>query len=139
MTSHMQDQVQNFSLADPERFWLHQAEQLHWHKRPSQVLKKTTKKLANGITHPHWSWFPDGEISTSYNCIDRHVNNGHGSSTAIIWESPVTRTKEKYSYAQLLHEVESLAAVLKNEGVGRGDVVLLYSIFNLLKPHPLFD
>ena len=131
MAPHIQDQVQSFSLAGPNRFWSHQAEQLHWHKKPSQTLQKTTKKLSNGISHPHWSWFPDGEISTSYNCVDRHVKSGHGSSTAVIWDSPVTRTKERYTYSQLLHEVESLAAVLRNEGVEKGDVVLLYSILHV--------
>ena len=137
MASHLQDQVQSLSLADPGRFWLHQAEQLHWHKKPSQILKRTTKKLSSGSIHPHWSWFPDGIISTSYNCVDRHVENGLGSSTAIIWDSPVTGNKETYKYSQLLHEVETLAAVLRNEGVGKGDVVLIYSILSLYESHPL--
>ena len=54
--------------------------------------------------------------------------NGNGDSTAIIWDSPVTGQKEKYTYSQLLQEVETLAGVLKEEGVTKGDVVLVYSI-----------
>lgn len=88
----------------------------------------STKKLPSGISHPSFSWFPDGEISNSYNCVDRHVKNGNGESTAIIWDSPVTGSKEKYTYSQLLSEVETLAGVLREEGVKKGDVVLMYSM-----------
>ncbi|KAL2055396.1 hypothetical protein ABVK25_004204 [Lepraria finkii] len=66
------------------------------------------------------------EISTSYNCVDRHVKNGNSNSTAIIWDSPVTGGKEKYTYNRLLSEVETLAGVLREEGVRKGDVVLVY-------------
>ena len=124
---HLQDIVQAHSLNDPESFWSYQAEQLLWHKKPSRALKKTHKILSARVSHPHWTWFPDGEISTTYNCIDRHVKNGNGSSTAIIWDSPVTNSKEKYTYDGLLLEVETLAGVLREEGVERGDVVLVYS------------
>jgi propionyl-CoA synthetase len=127
MPSHPQDKVQAHSLQDPESFWKHQAEQLYWHKQPAKTLAKTSKKLKNGVSHNHWEWFPEGEISTCYNCVDRHVIAGNGDTTAIIWDSPVTGTKEKYTYKQLLREVEILAGVLREEGVRKGDVVLLYS------------
>lgn len=123
---HPQDEVQAHSIQDPESFWTHQAEQLHWHKKPSRALAQPRKSLSNGISHPSFTWFPDGEISTSYNCIDRHVKNGNGDSTAIIWDSPVTGSKEKYTYSQLLQEVGSLAGALREEGVRKGDVVLVY-------------
>lgn len=128
MAPHIQDEVQGQSVKDPEAFWSHHAEQLYWHKKPSSSLKKTIKKLPSGTSHPHWTWFPDGEISTSYNCVDRHVKNGNGDSTAVIWDSPVTGRKEKYTYKQLLSEVETLAVVLRDEGVKKGDVVLIYSM-----------
>lgn len=127
MKPHPQDEAQSRSLSDPESFWTHQAEQLHWHKKPSRALDVTTKRLTGGLSHPSFTWFPNGEISTCYNCIDRHVKVGNGESTAIIWDSPVTGKKEKYTYAQLLSEVETLAAVLREEGVKKGDVVLVYS------------
>ena len=128
MISHPQDQAQSHSLRDPESFWTHQAEQLHWHKRPSRSLVLPTKKLKSGTEHKSFTWFPDGEISTSYNCVDRHVMNGNGDSTAIIWDSPVTGSKEQYTYDQLLIEVQTLAGVLREEGVRKGDVVLVYSM-----------
>ena len=133
MAPHPQDEVQARSLRDPESFWMHQAQQLHWHKNPSRALAQLTKKVSVDIEHPSFSWFPHGEISTSYNCVDRHVKNGHGSSTAIIWDSPATGRKERYTYNELLLEVEILAGVLREEGVSKGDVVLVYSVFEFLR------
>lgn len=125
---HPQDDVHAASLRDPEAFWSAHARSLHWHKPPSRALALTTKTLPNlGEKHRHWSWFPDGEINTSYNCIDRHVHAGNGDAVAIIWDSPVSGSKEKITYRQLLHEVEVLAGVLREEGVKKGDVVLIYS------------
>lgn len=123
---HPQDEAYRASINSRDTFWQHQAEQLTWSKPPSSVLSQTTKALASGVSHPHWTWFPDGEISTSYNCVDRHVQAGNGSRTAIIYDSPVTNTKEKISYAELEKEVATLAGVLREEGVRKGDVVLVY-------------
>ncbi|KAH8727834.1 hypothetical protein GQ44DRAFT_75437 [Phaeosphaeriaceae sp. PMI808] len=123
----MQDQVYRASISDPETFWSRQAENVYWHKKPSKAIHKKTKHLKKSNTsHDHWSWFEDGEISTTYNCVDRHVANGNGNNVAIYWDSPVTQQKEHYSYIQLLKEVETLAGVLREEGVRKGDVVLIY-------------
>lgn len=73
---HIQDQVLQKSLSDPEGFWGAQAQNVHWHKKPDRALKRYTKKLKSGTEHDHWSWFPGGKISTTYNCVDRHVING---------------------------------------------------------------
>lgn len=125
--SHPQDQLHASSLKDPESFWAEQAKHLHWHKKPSTVLRRYTKTLPKSHkTHDHWEWFPDGEISTCYNCVDRHVEAGHGDQPAILYDSPVTGTKQRISYAELLDDVEALAAVLRAEGVGKGDGVLVY-------------
>lgn len=125
--SHPQDEVHRHSLEDPESFWAHQADQLHWHRKPDTIFAKTTKTLKSGSTHPHWDWFGGGEISTCYNCVDRHVLAGNGDHPAIFFDSPVTKTKQTITYSQLLDEVEVLAAVLRDEGVKKGDVVLVYS------------
>jgi propionyl-CoA synthetase len=123
---HIQDQVYEASK-DAEKFWSFQAENVHWHKRPSKAFQKTTKHLEKShVSHDHWSWFSDGEISTTYNCVDRHVISGNGDRVAICWDSPVTQQKEQYTYKQLLHEVETLAGVLREEGVRKGNVVLIY-------------
>ena len=133
-TPHPQKAAHTSSLNDPESFWSNHASRLHWHKPPSQTLTRQTKTLPSGVQHDHWSWFPDGEISTTYNCVDRHVSNGLADQIAIIWESPVTNTVDKYTYGQLLDEVEVLAGVLREEGVRKGDVVMIYSKYSLYQP-----
>jgi propionyl-CoA synthetase len=126
MGGHLQDKILDESIQEPEKFWMKQAQSLHWHRKPSQALSRSQKLLTNGTQHPHWQWFPGGKISTCYNCIDRHVLNGAGDRTAIIWESPVTGESETYTYGELLVEVETLAGVLRQEGVKKGHVVLIY-------------
>lgn len=136
-SQHPQDITYTAALSDPETFWSKAATQVYWHKKPSRALVKSTKTLPasktlpEGATHPHWSWFPDGEISNCYNCVDRHVDAGRGEDVAIIWDSPVTGRKGRFTYKQVLSEVETLAGVLREEGVRKGDVVLIYS-----KPFP---
>ncbi|KAL1793871.1 hypothetical protein ACET3X_007292 [Alternaria dauci] len=124
---HIQDQVYAASISNPEQFWQRQANNLYWHKKPSKAFQRSTKHLKkSNVSHEHWEWFPDGEISTTYNCVDRHVASGNGERVAICWDSPVTGQKEQYTYQQLLQEVETLAGVLREEGVKKGDVVLIY-------------
>ncbi|KAI7778576.1 hypothetical protein LA080_001997 [Diaporthe eres] len=124
-----QDQVHRQSLEDPESFWAQQAEHVYWHRKPTSVLEKSTKTLKSGVEHPYWTWFDGGKISTCYNCVDRHVLAGNGDCPAIFYDSPVTKTKKVITYGQLLHEVEIFAAVLRDEGVKKGDVVLVYIVF----------
>lgn len=122
----VQDLVQQKSLTERDKFWDHHAKQLVWSKPYSRILSEQTKRLEDGTKHPHWSWFLDGEISTSYNCLQRHVEEGRGDNVAMIWDSPVSNSKEKYTYTQMKDEVEILAGVLREEGVRKGDVVLIY-------------
>ncbi|TPX31811.1 acetate---CoA ligase [Synchytrium microbalum] len=110
------------SLSQPENFWRKAAECVSWVTKPNQILEINEKT----IPAPHYRWFPDAELNVCYNCVDRHVTNGNGSRTAIIYDSPVTATKEKYTYAQTLSEVETLAGVLRKYGVAKGDTVLIY-------------
>ncbi|KAH7115146.1 hypothetical protein B0J11DRAFT_594428 [Dendryphion nanum] len=123
---HIQDKLHRLSLDKPEEFWSNQSNHVFWHKKPTKAIRNTTKTLKGGTKHEHWTWFPDGEISTTYNCVDRHVLNGNGDNIAICWDSPVTGNKERFTYKQLLEEVETLAGVLREEGVKKGDVVLIY-------------
>ncbi|KAI1418650.1 AMP-binding enzyme [Hypoxylon sp. FL1857] len=124
--SHPQDEIHQYSLEKPESFWAHHAGNLHWHRKPNSVLIKATKKLGSGVQYPHWEWFAGGEISTCFNCVDRHVLAGNGDQPAILYDSPVTKSKRTITYAQLLDEVEVTAAALREEGVKKGDVVLVY-------------
>ena len=127
MTSSLQDEVHKKSIESPESFWAEHANQLHWERKPDKVYQTSTKELPDGTKHQTWEWFPGGQISTTYNCVDRHVVAGNGDKTAIVWDSPVTGAKQKITYQELLEEVETLAGVMREEGVRKGDVVLVYS------------
>ena len=71
-------------------------------------------------------WFSGGELNACYNCIDRHINEGHGEDIAIIWEGNDPNQSRKFSYNDLLKEVSQFANALKELGVQKGDRVCLY-------------
>jgi propionyl-CoA synthetase len=106
------------SLQEPTGFWADAAKGINWIHRPKTVL--------DGQDAPFYRWFPDGELNTCYNALDRHVIAGHADRTALIYDSPVTGTKRSYSYAQLLDLVARFAGVLEASGVQKGDRVLIY-------------
>ena len=67
---------------NPISFWQEKAEDISWYKKPKKILDTSDA--------PFWTWFPDGELNTSYNCLDIHIENGNGDRNAIIYDSPVT-------------------------------------------------
>ena len=71
-------------------------------------------------------WFDGAKLNVSYNCLDRHVEAGHGSQTAIIWEGNNPEEDQTFTYSELLSEVQKFANVLKNLGLNKGDRVCLY-------------
>jgi propionyl-CoA synthetase len=103
---------------DPEGFWMRAAEAIDWQRAPSRALDDTRAPL--------YGWFPDAVGNTCHNAVDRHVAAGHGDRTAIIHDWPVTGTKARISYAELLDQVARLAGALQRRGVGRGDRVIVY-------------
>lgn len=103
---------------DPEAFWGDAAQAIDWVTPPSRVFSP-----GEG---PYGRWFVGAEVNACHNAVDRHVAAGRGEQAAILYESPVTGTKRRITYAELLDEVASLAAVLQDLGVGRGDRVVLY-------------
>lgn len=121
--NHLQDAVQQLSLDRPDLFWARQAERLAWHKTPDTTLRRSPEARSRD----RWQWFPGGEISTCFNCLDRHVDAGLAHHVALYYDSPVTGSRQSFSYGQLLDQVEVLAAVLAAQGVRKGDVVMLYS------------
>jgi propionyl-CoA synthetase len=106
------------SIADPEGFWRAAAEAIDWHRVPERVLDDERP--------PFYRWFPDGELNTCHNALDRHVAAGRGDQPALIHDSPVTGTQRTYTYAELLAETARFAGALRRLGVGPGDRVLLY-------------
>ena len=106
------------SLAEPEKFWLEAAEAIDWIEKP---LKAFDPGL--GV---YGRWFPDGVLNVCHNLLDRHVEDGRGEQTALIYDSPVAGVKRAYSYADLTAQVSSFGAVLEDFGVQKGDRVIIY-------------
>ena len=104
--------------ADPIGFWREAAGEIEWVKPPQVIFDAEA-----GV---YGRWFPDASCNTCFNALDRHVRDGRGEQTALIYDSPVTGTKASYSYRELLGEVATLAAVLQDLGVGKGDRVIIY-------------
>lgn len=99
--------------SDPEGFWAEAAAELHW-DTPFQK------------THDGNRWFTGGHLNTCYNALDRHVKNGRGQQTALIYDSPLDQKKRKFSYQELLIKVSGLAGKIRELGIHKGDRVLIY-------------
>ena len=106
------------SMRDPEGFWGEVAAGIDWYEPAKKVFDPS-----QGI---YGRWFAGGVCNTCYNALDRHVAGGRAYQTALIYDSPMTRSKSAYSYAELLAEVKTLAAMIADFGVGKGDRVILY-------------
>ena len=103
---------------DPEGFWAGAARDLVW--------SKPWDKVFDGAQGVYGRWFVGAECNTAYNCLDRHVFAGRASQPAMIYDSPVTDTKQTFTYAELTDAVATLAAVLVKHGIEKGDRVILY-------------
>jgi propionyl-CoA synthetase len=112
------DEAYRESLDNPESFWGRAAEAIDWDKRWDSVLDKS--KL------PFVKWFTGAVMNTCFNAVDRHVLQGRGDQTALIYDSPVTDSVRKFSYSELRDRVSRTAGFLKGLGVGKGDTVLIY-------------
>jgi acetyl-CoA synthetase len=106
------------AAADPEAFWLAQAtELLDWDTEPTEGL--------NDSNPPFYTWFADGRLNASANCLDRHVAAGRGDRVAYHWRGEEGETRD-ITYAELHRDVQRFANALKDLGVGKGDVVGIY-------------
>jgi len=106
------------SISDPETFWGEAAEEISWETRWERVLDNSRA--------PFYQWFAGGTLNTCYNAVDRHVADGYGEQTAIIYDSPVSGTMEKISYDVFKDQVSKFAGVLTQLGVRKGDTVVVY-------------
>ena len=104
--------------ADPEAFWMQTAEAIDWVEKPSRAL--------NDDNAPLYEWFTDAKVNGCYNAVDRHVEAGNGDRLAIIYDSPITGTQEKITFADLQTRVASLAGALAAKGIEKGDRVIIY-------------
>lgn len=108
----------NQSINDPVLYWTKQAKNLSWFKNPEKILELDDIDYAK--------WFPDAECNISYMMLDHHVLNGKANDIALIYDSPVTSTKRKYTYVELLDLVSKFADVLYSKGLRKGDTVVIY-------------
>jgi propionyl-CoA synthetase len=106
------------SINDPAAFWADAAGAVSWSKAPERILDDSSP--------PFYRWFPDAELNTCGNALDRHVEAGRGEQAALIYDSPVTDTKRTYTYAELLDQTARFAGALHALGVGKGDRVIIY-------------
>lgn len=103
--------------SDPKAFWAEAARDIDWIKPWDHVYAKV-----DGLDR----WFVGAECNTCWNAIDRHVAAGHGARFALIYDSPLTGTNARFTYAELQDEVATLAALLQDLGIAKGDRVLIY-------------
>jgi len=103
---------------DPLNFWAQAAKEIDWIQAPQKIFDAKA-----GV---YGRWFPDATCNTCWNALDRHVEAGHGARIALVYDSPLSGMKRKFSYSDAMLEVSTLAAVLQDFGVGKGDRVLIY-------------
>ncbi|TFG13253.1 MAG: acetate--CoA ligase [Promethearchaeota archaeon] len=106
------------SIEDMEGFWGEQAQSLDWFKPYDKVWEKTNLFPGN--------WFVGGKLNVAYNCLDRHVNAGNGDRIAIIWEADEPGEVRKFTYSELLKEVNKVANGMRKLGLKKGDRVTIW-------------
>ena len=104
--------------ADPEAYWLKQAQAIDWVEPPARALYERGADI--------YEWFAEAKVNTCWNAVDRHVENGRGDQVAIIHDSPITRTSSTITFAALRDQVARFAGALAARGIGMGDRVIIY-------------
>jgi propionyl-CoA synthetase len=117
MTSRYRDVYAEWR-ADPQAFWAEAAKAIDWYRPPQRIFDE-----AAGV---YGRWFPDATCNACFNAVDRHVAAGRGDQAAILYDSPLAGSKRRISYAELLEDVATLAAVLSDLGAVKGDRVIIY-------------
>ena len=112
------DEVYGAWQADPEAFWMEAAKAIDWVEMPSRALDDSKAPL--------YEWFTDGKVNACYNALDRHVENGRAEQVAVIYDSPITGAKAKFTYAEMRDKVALFAGALAAKGVTKGDRVIIY-------------
>ena len=106
------------AMRDPAAFWAEAAGALHWEKRWDRVL--------DDANPPFYRWFAGARCNTAFNALDRHVAGGRADQPALIYDSPMTGTKRRFTYRELRDEVARFAGALAGLGVRTGDRVIVY-------------
>ncbi len=102
---------------DWKGWWMKQAKELHWFKEPTEDVDDSDP--------PFYKWFKDGKLNASYNCLDRHVEEGNGDRVAFHWRGEEGE-EEDLTYADLHRDVQKFANALKDLGIEKGDIVGIF-------------
>ncbi|HEY1662468.1 MAG TPA: acetate--CoA ligase [Verrucomicrobiae bacterium] len=116
------NQLYERSIREPEKFWLEQAQTLDWSRKPTHARTFEWDTEKRKIAH---TWFEDGQLNVTVNCLDRHLKN-RGTQTAIVWQGEPEEDVKRITYAGLHAEVCKFANVLKSLGIKKGDRVAIY-------------
>lgn len=108
----------NKSIENPEKFWAEQANEIDWFAKPEQILSN------DETGYP--LWYKDGILNACYLALDKHIQDGYGEKTAIIYDSPVTQTVKKYTFNEVKSEVARLAGGLTSLGLKKGHTAVIY-------------
>src|SRR3954468_19560700 len=111
------DSVYEEAANDPAAWWAEQAKALHWYEEWDEVLDDSNP--------PFFKWFKGGKVNASYNCLDRHVEDGKGDKVAFHWRGEEGEERD-VTYADLHRDVQKLANALKDQGIEKGDIVGIY-------------
>lgn len=114
------------SVEDPEGFWGRMAgEELQWMQPWQKVLNYDFSQIGRE-SGPYVKWFEGGRLNVSVNCLDRHVDQGRGDKTAILWQGENPEEKIALTYSDLLQKVNQFAQVLEKQAVKKGTTVTLF-------------
>ena len=111
------------SIENSEAFWLKQAATLSWNTPPTVAKNHNWDSKNNQISH---TWFKDGKLNISENCLDRHLKTETCNKTAIIWQGEKEDSVRTFTYKELHEKVCQFANLLKEQNVKKGDRVCLY-------------
>ena len=117
MKSKFQE-IYESSINNPEKFWKEISNDIFWFKKPTKILNKSNP--------PFYKWFEDGVTNTCYNALDYHIDQGRGDKVALIYDSPITGNKAKFSFKDLKNKVSKFAGALINQGINKGDRLIIY-------------
>ena len=122
--AHIKDELKyndiyKFSVDNPDVFWSEIAERVSWYRKWDKVSSIDYEKA-------NIKWFEGAKLNISYNCLDRHIQNGDGNKIALIWEGNDPNQDKSYTYSELLEHVCRFANALKSLGVKKGDRVCVY-------------
>ena len=112
------NEIYRKSIESPEKFWQEASNDIFWFKKPTKIL--------NNSNPPFYKWYEDGVTNTCYNALDFHIDQGKGKKIALIYDSPITGNKSKLTYEELRSKVSKFAGALRNQGLNKGDRVIIY-------------